>query len=74
MTSCVVALLTYLSKSFSWSEDKVLFFILATVQGVVLTAVATPAGFLLRNFVKKLSSVFVRDWYLGRLTEDSVRV
>ena len=41
---------------------------------MVLTGAVTPAGFLLRSFVKKLSSVFVRDWYLGRLTEDSVCV
>ena len=65
---------TYLSNIFSWSDDKALVFILATALGVVLTVVVTPAGFLLRSFVKKLSSVFVRDWYLGRLTEDSVCV
>ena len=65
-----IIIFTYLSNIFSWSDDKALVFILAIVVGVVVT----PAGFLLRSFVKKLSSVFVLDWYLGRLTEDSVCV
>ena len=72
MLSQGCAIFTYLSNIFSWPEDKALVFILAAALGIVLTVVATPPGFLLRSFVKKLSSVFVRDWYLGRLTEDSV--
>ena len=41
---------------------------------MLFTGVLTPAAFLLRSLVRKQSSVFVRDWYLGRFTEDSARV
>ena len=40
-------------------------------RGMVFVAVV-PTAFLLCSLVRKLSRVLVRDWYLGRVTEDSV--